>query len=467
MKITIVGTGYDAKSVTCAGFEACLNADVLLLKTEKTPSADFFKERGLNFRTLDAVYDSSRNFETLNKNILKFFKSLDKNIKNIVYCVPGSGVRDRSALLLSEHFETVFISAPECTANISSDISGDVKFSFAEDFVAEADYKFDYFSNLVITEIDDKYIAGDVKIALLKVLDGEDKIIFADAFGCRRIPLMELDRQNAYYAHTAVLVNPKDILNRKTFSFADLTDLVIRLRAPDGCPWDRVQTHESLRKNALEEAYEVAEAIDLKDSVKLEEELGDLLLQSVLNAVIAEEEGDFTVADIVSGICRKIISRHTHIFGSESASDSESALVNWEKEKHKEKGFNNYYEEMIAVPKPFPALMRAQKIQKKAKNAGMDFKDKEDAEARLYSELEEYKKSEASDTADELGDVLFSVVNICRLNGEDAEECLCRATEKFISRFKKTEDFALKNGKTLKDYTYEELDELWKKSKNL
>ena len=109
MKITIVGTGYDAKSVTCAGLEACLNADVLLLKTEKTPSADFFKERGLNFRTLDAVYDSSRNFETLNKNILKFFKSLDKNIKNIVYCVPGSGVRDRSALLLSEHFETVFI----------------------------------------------------------------------------------------------------------------------------------------------------------------------------------------------------------------------------------------------------------------------------------------------------------------------------------------------------------------------
>ena len=464
MKITVVGMGYDAQSVSYEGFLACKDADLLILKTEKTPVAELFKKQGFSYITLDAIYDSSRNFETLNKNILKYFKNLDKSIENVIYCVPGSGVRDRSVLFLEKNFDMKFILGLECTFNLFKGLEGDIKYVFAEDFLSEKDYNFDYSLNYVITEIDDKYLAGDLKLALLNNFDGDDEIVFADSYSSQKILLKNLDRQHAYYAHTAILLKPKDLLKRARFTFCDLVNLVIRLRAKDGCPWDRAQTHESLRKDAIEEAYEVAEAIDLKDNTKLEEELGDMLLQPVINAVIAEEEGEFTVSDIVSGICRKIISRHTHIFGNVIATDSESALINWEKEKHIEKGFKSYYEEMQAVPKPFPALMRAQKIQKKAKNAGMDFSDIDEAESRLISEFEEYINS--SRKGEELGDLLFSVVNLCRLNGIDAEECLYKATEKFAARFKKVEDYALKNNKTLKDYTKAELDELWNKLKN-
>ncbi len=259
---------------------------------------------------------------------------------------------------------------------------------------------------------------------------------------------------------------------KKSYSMQDLLDIVQRLRHPDdGCPWDKEQTHESIRQNFIEETYEVADAIDLKDEHLLCEELGDVLLQVALHTQMEQEQGTFSFEDVTTGICKKLISRHPHIFGEVKADNSATVLKNWEEIKRSEKKRSTPSDDIDSVPASLPALMHAQKIQKRAANHGFCYEDVHGALKDLDSEMEELKQAikgtDSDHTMQELGDVIFSCVNVARFIKCDAELALSSSTKKFVQRFKKTQELATLKGIELGTCTAEELDALYKEAKKL
>ena len=249
------------------------------------------------------------------------------------------------------------------------------------------------------------------------------------------------------------------------YGMDDLVRIMEILRAPDGCPWDRVQTHQSIRRNMLEEAYEVAEAIDEMNYAHMKEELGDVLLQVVFHASMANSAGQFDLNDVVDGVCKKLVFRHPHLFGSVEAHDPDGALNAWEAAKQVEKGQQTATDTLDAVARSLPALMRAEKIQSKAAKAGFDWKDIGPALDKLSEEVEELKKAvaEGSNVEEELGDVLFAAVKVGRFAGKDSELALHGTCEKFIRRFEKVEQSA---PRPMKEMALEELVELWEQAKH-
>lgn len=254
---------------------------------------------------------------------------------------------------------------------------------------------------------------------------------------------------------------------KPTYNVEDLRQIVALLRAPGGCPWDGAQTHESLRRNFIEEAYEVAEAIDEASPAHLKEELGDVLLQVLFHASIEEDAGRFNLDEVADGICKKLIFRHPHVFGEVSVSGTGEVLSNWEELKRKEKGQATNTDALEAVARSLPALWRAEKVQKKAKKAGFDWPDVSGALDKLSEELEELKTAvaEGTNVEEELGDLLFSAVNVSRFVKVDTEEALNGATDKFIGRFRKVEEEAARQGRALEGMSLAELDKLWEHAK--
>lgn len=256
---------------------------------------------------------------------------------------------------------------------------------------------------------------------------------------------------------------------KDSYDINDLIKLVSVLRAPGGCPWDRKQTHESIRKNFIEETYEVVEAINKKDSAALKEELGDVLLQVALHSEMEREAGTFDFNDVANDICQKLIIRHPHVFGDVSAEDEKEALDRWDAVKLKTKGMKMQSEAMLKVPREFPALMRAQKIQQKAAKAGFDWQDMDGAVEKLLEEINELKSAVAeknkASVQEEMGDVLFSCVNISRFADADSEEVLTAATDKFVERYLIVEKLAQESKTDMKTATIEQLDVLWNKAK--
>lgn len=246
----------------------------------------------------------------------------------------------------------------------------------------------------------------------------------------------------------------------------NLIDVVAKLRAPDGCPWDREQTHKSLKPNMLEEAYETIDAIDSNDMDNLREELGDVLLQVVLHAQIASEEGAFNIEDVAKELKEKLIHRHPHVFGNEKVSSTSDVLKNWDKLKQEEKTYRTSV--MDGISKAQSALMSAQKISKKAVKTGFEWPNEQALYDCIFSEYEEFKEAKQEGDKDhmeeEFGDILFATVNLARWNKIDAEQALIRANKKFMARFRKMEEIA---EKPLNDYSFVEYDELWKKAKKL
>ncbi|MCD7739823.1 MAG: nucleoside triphosphate pyrophosphohydrolase [Candidatus Gastranaerophilales bacterium] len=240
-----------------------------------------------------------------------------------------------------------------------------------------------------------------------------------------------------------------------------LIEIVNILRSENGCMWDREQTHTSLRRNMLEEAYEAVDAIDDKDTEHLKEELGDVLLQVVLHSQIAKESNSFNIEDVAKGISDKLIHRHPHVFGNTKVNSTDDILYNWDKLKKEEKPYRTSI--MDGISKSQSALMSAQKISKKAVKAGFEWPDEEDLYKCVLSEIKEFQNAHSQDEKeDELGDILFAVVNLARWNKIDAEQALLRANKKFIKRFKEME---LSANKELEHLSLEEWDELWKKAK--
>lgn len=256
---------------------------------------------------------------------------------------------------------------------------------------------------------------------------------------------------------------------KESYSFDDLVKIVRMLRAPDGCPWDRVQTHRSIRNNFIEETYEAVEAIDTGDASLLKEELGDVLLQVALHAEMEEEQGVFSMEDVLTGICEKLIYRHPHIFGSVKADDVDTVLDNWDALKKKEKGQRTAADNLQAVAKSLPAAMRAEKVQSRARKAGFGFEDLDSCKEDLQSEICELDAALSSgskqETFHEAGDVLFSAVNLSRMAGVPSEEALSAAADRFIQRVALVERYAGEEGKTLSELSAEEADRLWKRAK--
>lgn len=256
---------------------------------------------------------------------------------------------------------------------------------------------------------------------------------------------------------------------KDNYDINDFLRLVTVLRSPSGCPWDRKQTHESIKKNFIEETYEAVEAINKADAEGLKEELGDVLLQVAMHSEIESEKGSFDFNDVVNDICKKLVVRHPHVFGDAAAQSSDEALQNWDQVKLKTKGMKKQGEAMIKVPREFPALMRAQKVQEKAAKAGFDWDDINGAVDKLHEEIDELETALAAgvgkDIEEEFGDVLFSCVNVSRFIGADSEEALTASTDKFIKRYLLVEKLAADEGLDMKTASIEELDKLWNKAK--
>ncbi|MBR0509229.1 MAG: nucleoside triphosphate pyrophosphohydrolase [Clostridia bacterium] len=254
------------------------------------------------------------------------------------------------------------------------------------------------------------------------------------------------------------------------YTVDDLREIVTILRAPGGCPWDREQTHETLKKDLIEECYEVIEAINKGDPAMLREELGDVLLQVVFHADLARDENAFGFDDVCDEICKKLIVRHPHVFGDVKVSSTEEVLDNWDEIKKKTKNQKTLAETIESVPRELPALMRTQKIQKKASKSGYDFPDTLSALAKVEEELAEVRAALAEKDAEaaskELGDLLFSVVNVCRFADADAEEALTGSTDTFVRRVLKTEELANAEGVDITG-SIAEFDRLWEEAKRI
>ena len=255
------------------------------------------------------------------------------------------------------------------------------------------------------------------------------------------------------------------------YSVDDLLKIMTVLRAPGGCPWDAEQNHKSIRSNFIEEVYEAIEAIDTDDSALLCEELGDVLLQVVFHTQMEKEAGRFDFDDVADGICKKLIVRHPHVFGDVKVNNSDDVLVNWDEIKKQTKSQKTQTDAIKSVSPALPALMRSAKVQKKAAKVGFDWDNVQGAIEKLEEEIAELKKAVASgdvqNQAEELGDVLFSAVNVSRFLDVEPEEALTRSTEKFISRFEVVEKLACERGIDMKESTLEELDALWDEAKKM
>lgn len=251
---------------------------------------------------------------------------------------------------------------------------------------------------------------------------------------------------------------PKDL-----DKFQALVEIIARLRASDGCPWDREQTHSSLREFLLEESYEVLAALDEGSSERLCQELGDLLLQIVLHAQIATEAGEFKLGDVMQGINAKLIRRHPHVFGSAEVKDAAEVAHNWEAIKQKEKGVDS--SSLASVPAQMPALSYSKEVQRRVAEAGFDWPDIDGVIEKLAEEVGEFKQSTGGEKAEEFGDLLFTLVNIARRLGIDSESALREANQKFYRRFSKMEGLCRQRGLTFASLSFDQQNALWEEAK--
>lgn len=258
-----------------------------------------------------------------------------------------------------------------------------------------------------------------------------------------------------------------DFTFKDKYTYEDLLEIMRILRSPEGCVWDREQDHKSIRRSFIEETYEAVEAIDNDDPVLLQEELGDVLLQVVFHAQIEDEAGRFTIDDVVDGICKKMVYRHPHVFGSVDVKTSDDVLVNWDALKQKEKNQKSTTDALESVARSLPGLIRAEKVQHKAAKVGFDWDDVSGALDKVREETEEVSRAIAGDgdPSEELGDLLFAVVNVARFLKTDPEDAISRTTDKFIRRFAQVEQAVQQAGRNLSDMSLSEMDALWDAAK--
>ena len=439
----------------------------VFVQTKLHPTALFLAEQKIDALSMDDLFDSSEDFDLLNEAIAnRLCDQLDcayvatGSIQNSQLPAIQAAARSRGiGVRILPHLSAGEVAFPENEAAIA--IS-------AHDLPEQIDPE----QNYVVEEIDSRIVAGEAKLFLSEYYPDESMVILAsiDKFGaytCREIKLCELDRQKGYDATTLLYMPRTKYEARNRHGFDDVMRIVRRLRAPNGCPWDREQTHESLKNALLEESYELIDAIDEDDDSHICEEMGDVLLQFALHAAIAEEQSAFTARDACTELVEKLIYRHPHVFGNIRVSGSDEVLKNWDALKMSQRNQTTQTEVLKSVPKSFPALLRSRKVQKKAADVGFDWENAQQAFYKIAEETEELREAmeQGSHIEEEMGDLLFAVVNVARLLKLEPEFLLMQATDKFILRFEKMEQLAKSRGNELKDLSFAEQDKLWDEAK--
>lgn len=488
-RLIVLGLGLRTDDIPPGNMAAIKEAKQLVLQTERCDGAQALRDKEIPFCTLDELYERAEDFDIFRQEAARFIlmKMQGASEGDLCFAVPGS---PEGLPLLGE------IRRQAAKAGVPVIVRPAV--GYAEAALAfhmgEAGYeemagrcyanalppRFDTGRPLCVLEIDNLLLAGELKLALLDMYPATLRVYL---YHCcdgrmeeREIKLEELDRQGLEgYDHSSTLLLPAIPFEEKErYSVEDLYQVLLRLREPGGCPWDREQTHQSLRGALLEEAYEVADAIDSEDDDALCEELGDLLLQIFFHTMIGEEQGAFGYHDVSSGISQKMIHRHPHVFGGAALENSAEVLNRWEEIKRKEKQQRAVADTLEAVPRAFPALMRAAKLQKRAANVGFDWKTIEGALAKTTEEREEWlaewRRKKAGENVDgrlelEMGDWLFSLVNVARMAGIDSEQSLQRSNDKFMKRFTAMETAIQADGGNLEEMDLDAMDEYWERVK--
>ena len=466
MKITLVGLGTDEGDLTLSAKGALDGAQKIMARTSSGTA--YRQLEGYEVEYLDEVYTRSRNFDTLNKNLAGKVLAQSK-LTPVVYCVDGTVSEDEGCkIILSKSKDCTVFEGVSKISKIKT--AARLKSSCVTALSAYDISSLKSCPAAVIYDLDDFYLADLVKSRLSQLFGEETECTFFNSEGAHKIKIYEIDRFKNYDADCAVAVEEAEFLKKDRYDYSDLEHIIKLLRAPGGCPWDRVQTNDSIKQNMIEEAYELVDAINRGDDDGIEEECGDVLLQAAFHSVMKEEQGAFTGSDVITRVVKKLIFRHSHIFGGDKAADENSALSVWEKNKMKEKHQTTYTQSLQAVPINFPACMRAQKVGKRAAKSGMDFLSPLSASEKLGEEVIELLKALQAEDKDavfeESGDLLLSAVNTCRLAGVDCEQALAAATDKFIKRFAAFEELATKDGKNLNDLCDEEYDYYWLMAKN-
>ncbi len=466
MDITVVGLGNAKGDLTLNGLNAIKRAGRVILRTGKTQAAKALTDNGIDYITLDSLYDEYGDFDALNEALAEKIAEYAADVP-VAYCVDGNGLDDLSvSLLCAKHCVTVVAGVSRESGALSAVKLGGGRIMgvSALDFVGDRSF-FAPSGTLVIKEIDNKYIASDVKLKLME-LYGNESVYFVVNNKPIMMSVSDIDRQKTYNYSAAAVIPDRAYAEKSRFSFADLMAIVYRLRAKDGCKWDREQTHQSIRINCIEEAYELVEAIDLDDTDKMLEETGDVLLQGIFHAIIAEDTAEYTITDVLTVLCRKLLDRHTHIFGSVVANTPEEALQAWEAAKAKEKKQGNYTERMAQVAKNLPALVKAEKIQRIAAKANFDWQNYEGAKEKVFEEVTELENASNDNKEEEGGYLLFSAVNLLRHFGVEPETALYRAISKFQKRFANVEEIVSAKGKKMTECSLEELDSIYSEIKH-
>lgn len=481
MNTLIIAPLATPSGITSASATAIRNADVLFLQTTLHPSAKWVSDEKIPFISMDDLYIAAEDFDELNLLIAERLLCS----RDAVYAVPGRGIGDGLMQALQSKaaaFNTRIVRLPSpgyaeaaLCALSSPPPCEDMRTITANMLPTSINPAVP----LCIEEIDTQIRAGEVKLALLEYYDESFPISFCtmDSEGNYRVNSIELymlDRQakEDYFAASTLILRSADFAELKRYGMDELMYVLQRLRAPGGCPWDAEQTHASLKNALIEESYEVLDAIDAENPSMLCEELGDLLMQVAFHACIASATQDFTLRDITSGIAGKLIYRHPHVFGSAKIETTDELLVEWEKLKKTEKQQSSASDAIRAVPKGFPALMRAAKVQKRAADVGFDWDNAEEAFFKIAEESNELKAAIESNESDariesELGDLVFSVVNVARLLKKDGELALQSATDRFAQRFALMEQKIQEDGLEIEKMSLKSMDYYWNFVKNV
>lgn len=481
-QITIVGLGPgEFGLLTVETLEILAAARTLLLRTAKHPTVQGLISRGVRFESYDYVYEQENTFEAVYAYIARDCVRQAAEKGNVVYAVPGSPlVAEKTVALIRELAGEAGVAVAIVpgmsflevlyTRLAIDPIEGVTILDAADLARLPAAPE----TSLVITQVYSKAVASDTKLALMEMYPDNYPVTLARSLGNTdeeiiALPLYELDRVKTVDHLTSVYV-PGRKHTQSRFQIEPLVDIMARLRAPGGCLWDIEQTHDSLRRYIVEEVYEVLEAIELAAPDKLCEELGDLLLQIVFHARIAEQAGEFSMQDVIDTVCQKMIRRHPHVFGDITVADAAEVVVNWDKIKKREHG-GDRQAVLAGIPIGLPSLMRAFKMQGKAAKVGFDWDNIQPVWEKIKEEIIELQEAvhsgDQTAVEGELGDVLFAVVNLARFVNVEPETALNRTNNKFAQRFSYIETIVGQQGKKWQEYTLDELDALWQVAKGL
>lgn len=447
--ITIAALGPDSgEMLTLGALEAMRQADALVLRTARHGAAGVLAQQGIEYQTLDALYERSEDFDELCRLAATALVNKARTCESLCYAVsePGSDatVRALAGALPGDVTLRVVggVSLADCAAcavipfGVNTENLRTITALSVSEMRVQAD------SPQVVTEIDNRYLASDVKLWLSDLFEDEMTVYFLEnaaqpGAAARPIPLCELDRQVHYDHRTAVLVPRVSVYERSRATYEDFVEVISRLRGPGGCPWDRAQTHHTLRQYMIEEACEAAEAMDGDDDMKIADELGDVLLQVVLNSCIGAEHRAFTDRDVTSMAAHKMITRHEHVFGKAKADSAQAVTSVWENAKRKERGEQTALERVLDIAPSLPALMRAQKAVRREQQAKGGTRGLQAAMEDARRSVDALAKEGAGE--EELGAALMSLCAAAHAMDLDAETALRSAIAANVERLRREE----------------------------